>query len=192
VPGGNAGHSWWKDDQGQVSAYIHAYDSLWMPQSLLAAGARDRLVDAIISASRHKGFSFHFNKGLAGAPPEAIRASRDTATNPDVASAFALAIVADGQGPVVPELGGGVDAAKARGNVDDVRLAAAALRKVAPDAGSYVSESDYFNARWKQDFWGANYRRLAEVKARYDPDGLFFVHHGVGSDSWSPDGFRKL
>jgi hypothetical protein len=30
------------------------------------------------------------------------------------------------------------------------------------------------------------------VKARYDADGLFFVHHGVGSEAWSPDGFERL
>jgi len=25
-----------------------------------------------------------------------------------------------------------------------------------------------------------------------DPDGLFFVHHGVGSEDWSADGFTRL
>ena len=35
------------------------------------------------------------------------------------------------------------------------------------------------------------YARL-EVKNRYDPDGLFFVHHGVGSERWSADGFTRL
>jgi len=25
-----------------------------------------------------------------------------------------------------------------------------------------------------------------------DPDGLFFVHNGVGSDHWSTDGVEKL
>jgi hypothetical protein len=29
------------------------------------------------------------------------------------------------------------------------------------------------------------------VKARYDPHGLFFVHHGVGSEDWSADGFMR-
>jgi hypothetical protein len=30
------------------------------------------------------------------------------------------------------------------------------------------------------------------VKNLYDPDGLFFVHHGVGSERWSADGFTRL
>jgi hypothetical protein len=29
------------------------------------------------------------------------------------------------------------------------------------------------------------------VKRRYDPGGLFFVHHGVGSEEWSADGFIR-
>ena len=28
-------------------------------------------------------------------------------------------------------------------------------------------------------------------RTRYDPDGLFFVHHGVGSERWSADGFVR-
>ena len=30
------------------------------------------------------------------------------------------------------------------------------------------------------------------MKRKYDPEGLFFVHHGVGSDEWSADGFERL
>ena len=68
----------------------------------------------------------------------------------------------------------------------------ATLLKVAPSAGSYVSESDYFEPAWQAAFWGANYPRLAKVKHKYDPNGLFFVHHGVGSEAWSADGFTRL
>ena len=61
-----------------------------------------------------------------------------------------------------------------------------------PVPGSYVSESNYFNESWQQAFWGNNYQRLLAVKAKYDPDGLFFVRHGVGSEAWSRDGFTRF
>jgi hypothetical protein len=34
-------------------------------------------------------------------------------------------------------------------------------------------------------------RRLA-IKQKYDPDGLFFAHHGVGGEAWSEDGFTRM
>ncbi len=55
-----------------------------------------------------------------------------------------------------------------------------------------LSESNYFESRWQESFWGSNYSRLQGVKKAYDPDGLFFVHHGVGSEHWSDDGFTRL
>ena len=66
------------------------------------------------------------------------------------------------------------------------------LLKVVPSPGSYVSESDFFERSWQQSFWGSNYPRLLAVKQKYDPKGLFFVHHGVGSEEWSSDGFTRL
>jgi hypothetical protein len=68
----------------------------------------------------------------------------------------------------------------------------AAVLAVAPGAGAYVSESDYFQADWETAFWGTNAARLAAVKKAYDPDGLFFVRHGVGSGEWSDDGFTRV
>ena len=60
------------------------------------------------------------------------------------------------------------------------------------NAGSYVSESNYFERNWQRSFWGPNYPRLLAVKQKYDPEGLFFVHHGVGSENWSADGFTRI
>ena len=65
------------------------------------------------------------------------------------------------------------------------------LRELGLPSGSYVSESNYFEKQWQQSYWGENYARLQTVKAKYDPDGLFFVHHGVGSEDWSADGFTR-
>ena len=135
----------------------------------------------------------HFNKGLAGAPAEANAAARHCATNPAVADAFCLALVATGGPPPVPGLPGPkFDAEAARRDALDVAAAAAALKTVAPDGGSYISETDFFRKDWREAFWGPNYPRLRAVKDRYDPDGFFFVHHGVGSEDWSPDGFDQI
>lgn len=63
--------------------------------------------------------------------------------------------------------------------------------KFVPHAGSCVSESDCFLEDWQRAFWGSNAPRLLAAKHRYDPDGLFTVHHGVGSEAWSADGFAR-
>jgi len=49
-----------------------------------------------------------------------------------------------------------------------------------------------FERDWQDAFWGVHYRRLLAIKKSYDPDGLFFVHHGVNSEAWSDDGFTRL
>ncbi len=186
-------HGWWKGDQDQVGAFLHGFESLWLPASLLQADAQQRLVDALFAASRHKRVQLHINKGLAGAPPEALAAVQQTATNPAVAEAFALAIIADGEAPAYPGLSRTtLDLAAAREDAQAIDLAAAELRKIAPNGGSYASESNYFNRSWQTEYWGKNYPRLRAIKAKYDPDGLFFVHHGVGSEDWSADGFTSL
>jgi len=184
-------HGWWSGDSDQVSMLIHGYDSLWLPAALLAPAERERLADALFAASRHFDVGLHFNKGLAGAPPAAIAAARACATNPAVTDAFALAIIATGGLPDYPGYPKpNLEAARrTRARID---AAIAALRPLAPAGGSYVSESNYFNRDWRSAFWGPNYPRLAALKARYDPGGMFIVHHGVGSEGWSADGFNRL
>ena len=191
--GAPAHHGWWQGDQGQVGAFLHGFDSVWLPATLLEPAERPHLVDALFAGSRYQQIGLHFNKGLAGAPPAAIAASQDTATNPGMTSAFALAIMVNGEGPLYPGMGiSPSDPGAAHADARAVDQAAAQLRRIVPDAGSYVSESNYFNASWQQAFWGKNYARLRAVKDRYDADGLFTVHHGVGSEDWSADGFTRL
>jgi FAD/FMN-containing dehydrogenase len=192
-PGAPATHAWWSGDQGQVGAFLHGYESLWLPEMLLRPDQQPRLADALFAASRHKKVEMHFNKGIAGAPAAAVAATRDTATNPAVLDAFVLVIIADGERPSYPGLARPpMDTAAAHRNAREIDLATAELRKIAPNAGSYVSESNYFNASWQKAYWGTNYSRLRAIKRKYDPDGLFFVHHGVGSEDWSADGFTRL
>src|SRR5258707_12461552 len=90
-------HGWWRGDQEQAGMFLHGYESLWLPATLLQDAERGSLADALVAASHHKKVGLHFNKGLAGAPGEAIAAARDTATNPGMTEAFALAIIAGGR-----------------------------------------------------------------------------------------------
>ena len=105
-PGAGPNNAWWKGDGGQVAWFIWGFESLWLPASLLENDAQQRLADALFASSRYSGVELHFNKGLAGAPPDAIAAAKDTATNPAVLTAFALAIAGDGQGPAYPGIPG--------------------------------------------------------------------------------------
>ena len=192
-PGAAQGHFFWAGDGDQAGQVLHGCKSAWLPASLLKNDQQSRLADALFASSRHWNASLHFNKGLAGAPAEEIVAARDTAMNPAVLDAFALAIIASGGPAALPGIPGHEpDVAAARRHAREIDKAMDALLKVAPSAGSYVSESDFFERSWQESFWGANYSNLAAVKKKYDPTGLFFVHHGVGSEEWSADGFTRL
>jgi FAD/FMN-containing dehydrogenase len=192
-PGAGPNNAWWKGDAGQVAWFIWGFESLWMPASLLEGDAQQHLADALFASSRYSDVELHFNKGLAGAPPDAIASAKDTATNPAVLTAFALAIVGDAQGPAYPGIPGhepSIDAG--RKAAQRVHQCMDQLRAIVPNGGAYVSESNYFEKGWQQAYWGSNHPRLAEIKRKYDPDGLFFVHNGVGSEQWSADGFTRL
>jgi FAD/FMN-containing dehydrogenase len=175
------------------SGFIYGVESLWLPRSLLQPDERERLADALFAATRHRTVELHFQKGLAGASADAAAAVRDTATNPTVLDAFVLAMIGGGEPPAFPGLPGHEpDLAAGRKQAVAIDQAAAELFKVAPDAGAYVAESSFFEPEWQRAYWGSNYARLLEIKKKFDPDGLFFVHHGVGSEDWSADGFEKL
>ena len=158
--------------------FLWGYESLWLPESLLAESAQQSLAEALFQSSRLSAIALHFNKGLAGAPSEAIAAAKDTATNPAVLSAFALVIAANGQGPAYPGIRG-QEPSVAEGRRWRERIADAMshLRALVPNPGSYLNESNYFEKDWQRSYWGDNYPRLAAIKQKYDPDGLFVVHH---------------
>ena len=192
-PGAGPNNAWWKGDAGQVVWFIWGFESLWLPASLLESDEQQHLADALFASSRYSGVELHFNKGLAGAPPDAIAWAKDTATNPAVLTAFALAIVGGAQGPAYPGIPGHEPSVEeGRKAAQRVHQCMDQLRATVPNGGAYVSESNYFENGWQQAYWGSNHPRLAEIKRKYDPDGLFFVHNGVGSEQWSADGFTKL
>ncbi|KAL8857197.1 MAG: hypothetical protein Q9178_006252 [Gyalolechia marmorata] len=58
------------------------------------------------------------------------------------------------------------------------------LKALAPDSGVYLNEGDWNDPDWKQAFYGANYPKLKSIKAKYDPNDIFYATTAVGSDDW--------
>ena len=192
-PGAPSDNIFWSGNLAEVGHFLSGFQSLWLPASLLQSDRRSGLVDALFAAGRHWPVELHLQKGLAGGSEGAVSATTDTAMNPDVAGAFALAIIAGEDPPAFPGLPGhqpdlDIDRRHARA----IGEAMSELKGVAPGAGSYFAESDFFERNWQTSYWGQNYPRLLFIKKKYDPAGLFFVHHGVGSEEWSADGFTRL
>ncbi|KAI1319320.1 hypothetical protein F5Y16DRAFT_414289 [Xylariaceae sp. FL0255] len=53
------------------------------------------------------------------------------------------------------------------------------FRGLMPHGGGYLNEGTYDNPEWRTDYFGASYRRLASVKARYDPDYTLWTETAV-------------
>jgi FAD/FMN-containing dehydrogenase len=181
-PGAPRERFWNATNQMEVSWYVLAYGSRWLPRRLLDDAAA--LADALFEASRPWPFQLHVNKALSGAAPEAVARDRRTAINPAVFDAAALALTASWQQYAFPGVAGHEpDAENAAVGARLVGQTMDVLRALTPGAGSYVNETDYFEPDWQDSFWGPNYPRLLEIKRRYDPLNIFRVHHGVGSEA---------
>ncbi|KAG2006452.1 hypothetical protein GB937_008740 [Aspergillus fischeri] len=60
-----------------------------------------------------------------------------------------------------------------------------ALRQLAPDTGCYVNEANPFEPNWQWSLFGSHYPRLRAIKSSYDPEGLLWCRHCVGSEAWA-------
>jgi FAD/FMN-containing dehydrogenase len=179
-PAASPDNLFWATNLGEVGQVLNAYQSRWIGASWLQPSGFDKLVNALIEASREWSVTLHTNKGLAGGSAEALSATRETATNSEVLDAFALLICAADARPAYPGIAGHEpDLAEGRREAASVRRAMAPIVALDPAAGCYISEADYFEANWKRAYWGSNYSRLVEAKRRYDPRSFFVGHHTV-------------
>jgi FAD/FMN-containing dehydrogenase len=181
-PGAPPGRFWNAQNQNEVSWYLHSFQSQWLPRPLLDTA--DALAGTLFRASRPLHIRLDFSKGLSGAAASALARDRATAINPAVFDAAALATCTSCQQYAYPGVPGHEpDPLLAQAGQRAVSEVMDVIRAAAPDAGSYVNETDYHQPDWQRSFWGGNYARLLEIKHHYDPGNLFRVHHGVGSET---------
>lgn len=181
-PGAPASNIFWTSNLGEAAQVLHAYQSAWLPKDLLKPERQVSLVNALVSASREWSVTLHTNKGLGGGSDDALRSTAQTAMNPEVLDAFALIICAAEGPPAWPGIPGHEpDVHQGRKDAAAVTRAMAPIRALAPKAGAYASEADYFQRDWKHAYWGSHYARLEQIKGKYDPDNLFHGHQTVGS-----------
>jgi len=181
-PGQPEGQFWWQSNQKAVSEYIYDYQSRWLPLRLFAEP--EKLAETLFAASRHWEFSLYVNKGLAGAPPEALERDRRTCINPAVFDAAGWILMMGSEANVFPHLSGREpDREKAREVAERVSAGMKIIRDATPGAGTYSNEADYHEPDWQRAFWGENYPKLLSIKKKYDPQNLFRTHHSVGSET---------
>ncbi len=68
----------------------------------------------------------------------------------------------------------------------------AAMEKQAPNTGAYMNEADRLDPNYEENFYGAHYEILSEIKTRVDPMGVFYCPTCVGSDQWAENSVGVL
>ena len=62
------------------------------------------------------------------------------------------------------------------------------------DSGAYSNEADVREPDFQTTFFGGGqrYQELLRIKRVYDPNGLFIVGAGVGSEEWDVAGMCRV
>jgi FAD/FMN-containing dehydrogenase len=58
------------------------------------------------------------------------------------------------------------------------------LRQLGKNGCAYVNEADPYQDNWQEHFWGSNYKRLFEIKKKWDPKGVFYAIATPGAEEW--------
>ncbi|KAK3345988.1 hypothetical protein B0T25DRAFT_583267 [Lasiosphaeria hispida] len=163
------------------------YRSRLLPRAGWASDAAfNKTFAALRTAVQDGGYTLH---GLAIGPTAEVAGwpGRGAAVNPAWREAVLHACL-------MTEQTGGLTAAAAKTEEARVQGYMKVIREASPGAGSYMNEGDPGEPEWQQAFYGANYRRLLEVKRARDPWGVFWAATTVGSEAWevrTADGYPR-
>ncbi|KAE8379903.1 hypothetical protein BDV26DRAFT_279974 [Aspergillus bertholletiae] len=77
-------------------------------------------------------------------------------------------------------------------NLTDVEVPILRSVEGADKMGAYLNEANAYESEFQESFWGENYQRLLTIKKKWDPEGLFVVRRGVGSEQWDEWGLCRV
>ncbi|GME49567.1 hypothetical protein MMC11_000305 [Neofusicoccum parvum] len=156
----------------------------FIPRSVATANvsAVTRAVRAIVADPRYvfNGLAVNANHSVAGNAPAS------NAVHPGWRTSLVSAIVQGAWDQTAPWADNVATETKLTEEVVPL------LEAITPGAGAYMNEADVNNPNWKEDYFGENYARLREIKAEWDPEGLFYGKTTVGSDEWEIDDEGRL
>lgn len=66
------------------------------------------------------------------------------------------------------------------------------IKAASPGGAAYMNEADPRELNWREEWYGENWDKLNEVKKKWDPNDLFYVFKGVGSDAWNVDEHGRM
>ena len=52
------------------------------------------------------------------------------------------------------------------------------------DCGADIWQADPFQPNWQEIFWGKNYKKLYDIKKKWDPKGVFYAVSTPGTEGW--------
>jgi hypothetical protein len=145
---------------------------LWDEAALQGPGLRS----ALMNSSDSQTLLFNdFTAGPGTHNPPFIRGGGN-AVNPAWRRAFVR--------PAAEMQWAGVDLEKLKERKATLKRFHKALVDQAPSMGSYGNEANAFDESSTRNFYGANYKRLSEIKEAVDPGGVFWCSTCVGSERW--------
>ncbi|ORY18726.1 FAD binding domain-containing protein [Clohesyomyces aquaticus] len=141
---------------------------------------RDELFQNIRQSSENNRVQVHFN--IKAVDPD----NADNAVNP----AWRQNILFAQQAVRWNALGTPAEILKARKTFQETDMQR--WRDISPGAGGYLAEADRLEPNFGETFWGSNYPRLLELKAKWDPNDVFFATTSVGSERWKVESVDGL
>ncbi|KAI1149475.1 hypothetical protein F4825DRAFT_51698 [Nemania diffusa] len=66
------------------------------------------------------------------------------------------------------------------------------LEKLTPAGAAYLNEADFQQPDFQRTIYGDTYKRLRDIKRKYDPDDIFYAKTAVGSEDWAENDEGRL